>query len=50
MNNILGYPNRSVPSICSPPHDMNHHLAFLLFKYVVVALLLVLVDGLGVYV
>ena len=51
MNNILGHPNRLVPSICSPPHDMSHHLAiFLLFKYVVVALLLVLVGGLGVHV
>ena len=51
MNNILGHPNRSVPSICSPPHDMSHHLAILLlFKYVVVALLLVLVGGLGVHV
>ena len=50
MNNILGHPNRPVPSICSPPHDMSYHLAiFLLFKYVVVALLLVLVGGLGVY-
>ena len=36
--------------MCSPPHDMSHHLAILLlFKYVVVALLLVLVGGLGVY-
>ena len=51
MNNILRHPNRSVPSICSPPHDMSYHLAiFLLFKYVVVALLLVLVGGLGVQV
>src|SRR6185312_3718796 len=51
MNNILGHPNRSVPSICSPPHDMSHHLAIpLLFKYVVVALLLVLLGGLGVHV
>jgi len=51
MNNILGHPNRLVPSICSPPHDMSHHLAILLlFKYVVVALLLVLVGGLGVHV
>ena len=51
MNNILGHPNRPVTSICSPPHDMSHHLAILLlFKYVVVALLLVLVGGLGVHV
>ena len=51
MNNILGHPNRSIPSICSPPHDMSHHLAILLlFKYVVVALLLVLVGGFGVHV
>ena len=51
MNNILGHPNRPVPSICSPPHDMSHHLTILLlFKYVVVALLLVLVSGLGVHV
>ena len=51
MNNILGHPNRPVPSICSPPHDMSYHLAILLlFKYVVVALLLVLVGGLGVHV
>ena len=51
MNNILGHPNRLVPSICSPPHDMSYHLAILpLFKYVVVALLLVLVGGLGVHV
>ena len=49
MNNILGHQNR--PTICSPPHDMSHHLTILLlFKYVVVALLLVLVGGLGVYV
>src|SRR6185437_14319890 len=51
MNNILKHPNRLVPSIYSPPHDMSHHLAILLlFKYVVVALLLVLVGGLGVHV
>src|SRR6185437_10966793 len=51
MNNILGHPNRPVPSICSSPHDMSYHLAILiLFKYVVVALLLVLMGGLGVHV
>ena len=51
INNILGHPNRLVPSICSPPHDMSYHLAILLlFKYKVIAILLVLVSELGVQV
>ena len=49
VNDILGHPNGPVPSIVSPPYGMSHHLAFLLLlKNVMVALLLVLVGGLGV--
>src|SRR6185503_2525031 len=29
LNNILGHPNRPVPSICSLLHDMSYHLAIL---------------------
>ena len=51
MNNILGHPNRPVPSLMSPPHGMSNHLAiFLLLENVAVALLLEIVGGLSVHV
>src|SRR6185437_14081698 len=47
---FLRHPNRPVPSICSPPHDMSYYLAnFLLLKNVAVALLLEFVGGLDVH-